>query len=455
MPRTSHGAFLLGGVCEHCGLLDLAEHYYVLSLRNEASNPRGWHRLGLVRIAKDDFGKALAALRYACALDDRNEHYKIDYSMGLARAGHFSDALSAAVDALAISPNNIIALNNAGHALQCLNRSYDALEYYDRALEIDPGHAALRFGRATALLKSGNYSAGWREYEWRWLDCQTLRTDIDVPVWEGEDLYGKTILIHHEQGYGDSLQFFRLLPQLAQKGARVIVQVPPPLVRLAQGVEGVFKAFPVLEKGTYFDVHCPLLSLPARLNYDPRQKAAEAYLNTGADQSNGCFEKVGRAMKVGLVWAGDPRPGDIKARQTDLRRSVSLEALAPLLALPDMEFISFQMGQAAVQRQKYANKISDGTKDIIDFFDTSVRLREIDILIAVDTSIAHLMAGMGRTVWLLSRFDACWRWGDAGDTTPWYSTMRIFRQSKPGSWQEPVHAMVQALGEFITLKAAV
>ncbi|GBR44550.1 tetratricopeptide repeat protein [Neokomagataea thailandica] len=455
MPETARAAFLVAGVYEHCAAWREAAKYYVKSLQYDVTDLRVWHRLGVVRLAYDDFEGALAALRYVCAAAPREGHYAVDYSMALARVGQFEEALQAAEHALVLNPDDVFALNNAGHALQSLNQSQRALAYYDRAVALAPEQPCVRFGRATALLKSGDFQQGWREYEWRWKDCQNVRTDVMAPVWEGESLVEKTILVHHEQGYGDSLQFLRLIPLLAQTGACIILQVPPALFRLAELVEGVADVCAILDPGQHVDVHCPLLSLPARMVSAPVENSKLPYLKLKAEDNLVKSVVPYRKLVVGLVWAGDPRPHDTKARQTDYRRSLSLDILAPLFAFDSVEYVSFQMGEARHQRLKYAHFLADGTEGITDFYETARRLSGVDLLITVDTSIAHLMGGLGRPVWLLSRYDACWRWGECGEETEWYPSMRIFRQAKPGEWAQPVQDVVRSLHEMVRLKAAV
>lgn len=457
LPDRPESAFLLGGLYERFEYWEKAAVFYGKALQAKSHAPRVWHRLGIVTLHTGDLETSVMALEKAVEQAPDVPDYATDLSMTLSRLGRFEEALGLTHMALAMRPDDIHALNNAGHVLQCLNRSSEAITFYDAALTQAPVHPVIRFGRAAALLKSGRFREGWQEYEWRWQSSRMVRADIDAPVWEREDLHRKKLLVHHEQGYGDTLHFIRLMPLLAARGAEIVVQVPVPLMRLMERVEGVRRVFSVIPAEEHFDFHCPMMSLPARLGLDTDDIGAVPYLSVPDEEK----EHQGNALRqaaqgepeypdfiIGLVWSGDPRAHDLRATQTDRRRSIALTTLAPLFSIKGIRFVSFQMGRARHQIAETGLPLLDGTDGIVDFQDTAARLYGVDLLITVDTSIAHLAGGLGLPVWMLSRADACWRWGEDGASTNWYPTMRIFRQPKSGDWEsivEDVRGMLMQL----------
>ncbi|GBR71334.1 tetratricopeptide repeat protein [Gluconobacter kanchanaburiensis] len=463
LPQDPHSAFLAGCLYERCGNPMQARLYYLESLRQNATAPRIWHRLGIACLETGDLDLSEQALRIAIQQKPDEAPFYVDLSMVLARKGAFEDSLATAITGDKMCPDQVAAVNNIAHALQGLGRSAESLPYYDRAISLDPENGTCRFGRAVSLLKLGRFEDGWREYEWRWRACQTPRTDLTMPQWDGEDLTGKSILIHHEQGYGDTLQFIRYVLLLKALGATVVVQVPVPLVRLLHSVQGIDRIISVFDPSLDLDFHCPMVGLPLRLSVTPANAPGCPYLSVPVEEQ----ERQGGALReiavqdsfrpeliVGLVWSGDPRPHDPAASQVDRRRSVRLETLAPLMAVEGIRFVSFQLGTPQQQIAVTGLPILDGTNGITDFADTAARLYGVDLLVSVDTSMVHLAGGLGLPVWMLSRHDACWRWGDSGATTPWYPSMRIFRQSRSGDWESPVAEVADMLRQFVTLYRA-
>ncbi|MBS1074186.1 tetratricopeptide repeat protein [Gluconobacter sp. Dm-73] len=358
LPEEPHSAFLAGCLYERLKDWQQARRFYLQSLHLDVNAPRIWHRLGIVCLEGGDLDGAERALKVAIQQKPSEAPYYVDLSLVQARKGVFDEALENAITGDSLCADHVPAINNIAHALQCLGRSEESLPYYDRAIALAPENGVCRFGRAVSLLKIGSFEAGWREYEWRWRCSQTPRTDLSIPHWEGEDLTGKTILIHHEQGYGDTLQFIRFVPLLKALGATTIVQVPPTLVRLLERMDDIDGVISVLEPSLPLDLHCPLVGLPMRLGLTPDTAPDCPYLSVPFEEQ----ERVGGALRqsvmqtpdqpeliVGLVWNGDPRPHDSVATQVDRRRSVPLEKLAPLMGVEGIRFVSFQLGAAKNQ----------------------------------------------------------------------------------------------------------
>ena len=250
-----------------------------------------------------------------------------DMSFAFCDAGLFEAAAGAARMALQLNPNCKTSYNNLGFALFNLNQSAEALHAYDSAVQLDPNYAVARFGRSLAMLKMGDYRRGWTEFEWRWQQNGWRRTDLTMPIWNGASLKRRSILIHAEQGLGDVIQFIRFAPMLAARGARVVLEVPRGLLRLVAQVDGVSEVIASGEKLPRTHVHCPIGSLPRLLKIEPSSLSKVPYVRMPhPSQASKALrakatEGVEDALVVGLVWSGDPRPGDIAANLIDKRRS--------------------------------------------------------------------------------------------------------------------------------------
>jgi len=360
--------------------------------------------------------------------------------------------------ALTLQPGYAEALNNLGAAYAVQGRIDEAVACYQQALTQTPAYATAHLNLAQALLLQGNFSQGWREYEWRWQGSAALEKDrrhFAQPQWRGEPLAGRTLLLHTEQGLGDTLQFIRYAPLAAQRGGKIIVECQPPLERLLRSLPEIAQVVPRGTPLPSFDRHCPLLSLPlvfgTTLDTIP---ATAPYLQADTDLSAGWRQRIGASqqMNVGLVWAGSPRAHDPVSHLIDQRRSLSLAQFAPLAAVPGVRFYSLQKGTAAQQAANPpANMVlTDFTADLHDFSDTAALVSQLDLVISVDTSVVHLAGAMGKPVWLLSRFDGCWRWLQERADSPWYPCLRIFRQPAPRAWTPVLAEAAKALHGLIS-----
>ncbi len=369
----------------------------------------------------------------------------------LSGLGRFTEGLACQDRALAIQPDNPVLHFNRAVALQDL-RDIRGLEAYDRAIALRPEHADAHWNRALFQLALGDFT-GWAGHEWGWAAGHRGLRRFGPPARDtlwlgGEPIQGRRLLLHAEQGMGDTLQFIRyaLLAQAA--GAEVVVEVQPPLVRLLQRLPGLT----VIAQGAdvpAFDLHCPLMSLPLAFATQPETIPAPIpYLRAAPSQLGAKWRAEASELHcplVGLVWAGAPRPEQPAAHCTDQRRSLHVTQLAPL-AGAHASFVSLQKGEAGQQAKPFAMR--DPTAELHDFADTADLVAELDLVISVDTSVAHLAAALGRPVWLLSRHDACWRWGFERTDTPWYPTMRLFRQPKRGDWGSVLADVAEALTLF-------
>ncbi len=412
------------------------------------------------------FGEALPILEGAVLLDPRRHGAWSNLGNICLELQRYDDAVAAFANALRLKPDHGPALSGMGITLRRRGLPNQALGFFELVVAIAPDDADLRVGRSLAYLAAGDYRRGFAEYEWR-LHTRTFTAGLPKgPSWKGEPLAGCILLLHGEGGLGDILQFCRFIPLLREMDCRLVMQVPPPLVRLMSRVFGI----PVSSTGgtvPIYDLFCTLMSLPHALAMTIETiPFADGYLvadpdlvagwRTVLDQDLARHLSKGESsalpLKVGLVWSGGKRPWHLENRLMDERRSTSLSALAPLAGCaPDALFYSLQLGAPATEAAVPPRELSmiDHTARIGDFDDTAGLVSLLDLVIAVDTSTAHLAAALGRRVWLLSRYDQCWRWLPGRTDTPWYSTMRIFAQPAPFDWATPVKEIATALADLI------
>jgi Flp pilus assembly protein TadD len=357
--------------------------------------------------------------------------------------------------AVALAPGYAEAFDNQGAVLYELRRLEEAMASYDQAIALRPDYAYAHHNQAMCRLLLGDFAAGWAQYEWRW-QTEQLRSrwaDTGAARWLGEaSLDGRKILIRAEQGLGDTLQFCRYVPEVAALGAEVLVEVQPGLERLLGRLDGAVR---VVARGAVppaHDLHVPMLSLPLALGLGPDVRR-DGYLAADPQSVEAWARRLGRAggLRVGLCWAGGFRPDQLVAGSIDKRRSLSLEAFAPLAEVDGVEFFNLQMGPPAVQLEQLQARgwagpeIADLTSDLRDFADTAALVANLDLVITCDTAVAHLAGGLGKPVWILNRFDACWRWLTDRDDSPWYSGARLFRQPTAGDWTSVVEQVRRAL----------
>jgi tetratricopeptide (TPR) repeat protein len=393
----------------------------------------------------------------ALASYDRALKLRPDFAEALGNRGsalqelrRFEEALTNYDHAIALRSDLAETYSNRGNALKELSRFDDAMASYDRAVGLRPKLAEAHFNAALCLMLTGNLAQGWKRHEWRWQTDQLTgqRRDFAQPQWTGpEDIAGKTILLHAEQGLGDTLQFCRYVPLLAKRTDRLILEVQKPLASLMRTLPGsaliVGRGDPLSD----FDLHCPLLSLP--LAFDTQVETIPAdtpYLFADEAKRNAWRDRLGEHVKprIGIVWAGDPRKRLPNAHRIDRQRSIEFDRLAPLLEVPGCEYYSLQKGEQAVAQLRGSplrHRVIDWTEDFHDFSDTAALIDNLDLIIAVDTSVAHLAGALGKPFWLINRYNTCWRWLLDRDDSPWYPTARLFRQDETREW-DPVIARV-------------
>ena len=371
-------------------------------------------------------------------------------------AGRLDEALACFRLAIAIDDGAAGAWGNAGLVLKTLGRFGEAIAAYDQALALDPRSSQLRLNRAIALLRAGRMAEAWGDYECRLsLPGSGPAVERLLPVLDGGvDLRGRTVLVMHEEGFGDTLQFVRYVPLLAARGARVVVVAPRVLAGLLSRVAEVAE---VVEAGSAlpaYDYACPFFSLPRAFATTLQTiPAAVPYLHAEPELVRRWGAVLpwrhARRLRVGLVWAGQARPWLPGFAALDSRRSAGLAVFAPLGGVA-AEFVSLQVGVPEPPPPGLA--MHDPMSGVRDFSDTAAIIAHLDVVVSVDTSVVHLAGGMGKTVLLLDRYDACWRWFSDRTDSPWYPGLRIFRQERPGSWEAPMRGIAAALEEMAGTK---
>jgi tetratricopeptide (TPR) repeat protein len=404
---------------------------------------------GLTLQALKRLDEALASYDEALAL--KPDHAEVFNNRGnaLQQSNRFEQALASYDKALALKPGYAEVFNNRGVALQELKRLDDALVSYGQALALDSNYAEAHWNRSLLRLLAGDFEHGWAETEWRWKNASLglKERNFARPLWLGaEKIDGRTILLHHEQGFGDAIQFCRYAPMIAARGARVILEVEPPLRSLMADLAGVSHCVSKGDALPDFDLHCPLLSLPLRFGTRIETiPSTTPYLRAPVDGQD-WNARLGRKdrPRIGLVWAGNPKHRD------DRKRSIDLDVLLPLFDVA-ATFVSLQKDSRAADEAVLAKRsdIIDVGPSLNSFADTAALISHLDLVISVDTSVAHLAGALGRPVWVLLPFVPDWRWLLDRDDSPWYPTARLFRQTDTGDWRGVVGRVCTALHDLV------
>ncbi len=363
---------------------------------------------------------APAHLRAAIASSPRDPALHTALGTILAEIGPMSDAIDAFTCATTLIPADAPAWSNLGKALAAEARFAAADAAFGTARSLDPGNARIAYNHAVMMLKSGRFAEGWATLRVRHA-LPGRPPPLPGPRLTSLDVAGRTVLLRHEEGFGDTLQFIRFAAPLASRGARVIAAMPPPLQRIVATAPGVAAVVGMADMPRY-DLWAPLLDVPAL--FDGMLPADMPYLRAEPATS-----ALPPGRRVGVVWAGDPQG------LLDRQRSVPLEALAPLAERRDITWISLQKDRPAPAW------MHDPMGAVRDFADTAAIVAQLDAVVSVDTAVAHLAGAVNKPVLLLDRYDSCWRWLSGRTDSPWYPTLRIVRQPSPGDWAGAVAAL--------------
>ncbi|MHB9839361.1 tetratricopeptide repeat protein [Paraburkholderia terrae] len=448
----------LAAALTECKRLEEAETACRQALAIDSACVDAHVNLGTVLLRARQSEAAEASLRCAIRLDP--EHALAHYNLGMVLASEQPAVARMLLErAHELAPSHIETCHALGyvHALQ--NQNASAEKWFRYVLAHKPSNIATQWCLSLVLLSEGRFEEGWRLHESRTVvvdsEAVSIPPDVDFPSWQGEPLHGKTLVVLHEQGYGDSLQFCRYLPMLKRLGVKRLSVICRSALRpLIESMEGVDVC---IEQDFAHDVPehdywCFMMSLPLRFNTTiDKIPAVTPYLRAPEERRDFWQRRLPTGgFRVGLVWAGDPRPGMPGANAIDRRRSLNAQAFLPLLAVPDITFVSLQLG--AITRPQLesippAIRPLDPMGDVSDFGDTAAIIECLDLVIAVDTSTAHLAGALNKPVWILSRFDTCWRWLRGRTDSPWYPSARLFIQETPGDWDGVISRVVDALRE--------
>lgn len=476
-PTNSEAWALLGLLAFRSKQIDRAIHFLKRAIEIDATIAETHCNLGVALNARGFFDQSIAAHQRAIELQPGRAELHANLGAALASARRWDQAIVAYEAAIGLKPdfsdahynlgnalraierfdqavsayqraihNNSSfaeAFSNLGIVLRSLGRLDEAVAAYDRAIELNPDSPEPHWNRAITLLLAGDYERGWAAYELRERQPWAKPRQFHAPRWKGEELAGKTILLHAEQGLGDTIQFARYVAMVAGRGGKVILECQPELRDLLSSLQGTDRVLPLGAALPKFDVDCPLMSVPAilatRLDSVP---ATIPYLTADPrliETWRGRLKSGAGRIKVGLAWAGRPE------HQSDRHRSISLADLMPLANI-SADLYSLQKGtNVMLARPPEWKRLIDCTPDLINFADTAALVHHLDLVICVDTAVAHLAGAMGKPVWLLLPFVPDWRWLRDRSDTPWYPTMRLFRQQQPGQWTAPVGDIVERL----------
>lgn len=446
---------LLGAAMQqhHAGRLDVARSLYEKILKLAPGHPIATQYLGVLAMQEGhpDLGEAM--IRQALLSCPEIPDFHNNLGLCLRLQGRLAEAIACYRQSIALNPAYVEAYNNLGLDLQASGDVQAAIESFETAVRLLPEFAEAHWNLGLALLLAGDFKRGWMEYEWR-LRCHAFSADglilSHLPRWQGESLSGKRIFVRREQGAGDTLQFLRFLPLLVKAGAHVLLDVPTELSELSQTLPCAIEL--VEGKGVAADYATSLMSLPYSLQISSEVFAVTIpYLR--ADPQRVAYWRSRltdfSGLRVGVVWAGNPQ------HVNDRNRSCPLTVLLPLFQISGIDWFSLQKGDPAREPGlSGAEKVIALGQDLNSYADTAALLSTLDLLISVDTSVVHLAGALGCPAWLMLPFAPDWRWQQEGETSLWYPSLRLFRQSVPGDWAGVIARLALALQERCGLSAS-
>ncbi len=460
-PGFVEAAFNLGLLFQEMGQLQEAIGCYHQAVRIRPDFAMAWGNLGAACHHAGRIQEALDCFHQALRLKPGAPNVLNNLGNALRAQLDHRQAIACFQEALRRSPADAEIHLNLANAWREIGRPAEAANSLRRAIQLRPDFAEAHCDLAFALLLQGDFARGFEEYEWRLRRARCAPRQFPFPAWRGQDPRGRRLLVHAEQGAGDAIQFVRLVTALAARGAHVVLECPPALAALLESVEGVER---VICRGETlpeasgakegaasapehpaFDWHSPLLSLPHLLHLSlDTIPTRTPYLRPPRGRQERLpplSDAQGRLLKVGLVWRGNPQ------HKNDRHRSLPVELLEPLLAVPGVACYSLQVGappDAPLPGPPF-DKLIDLQKLIHDFGDTAVLMKQLDLIISVNTSTVHLAGALAQPAWLLLPCAPDWRWLLGRNDSPWYPSLRLFRQPVPGDWASVVREVRAAL----------
>jgi Flp pilus assembly protein TadD len=437
--------------------LDLAAACFRRAVELCPAFPEAWNNLGNTLSEQQDDAGAAACFERAFGVQPQFAGAHFNFAQALGRLGRFDESIAACRRATELSPRSAEFYNGLGMALYDSRRIDEALAAYDQAIRLRPDFAPARYNRSHAWLLLGDYARGWPEYEWRWKLAAVPVPSFPQPRWDGTSQPDRTILLDAEQGLGDTIQFIRYVPLVKERVGTIVLRCQKPLVRLLSAMPGIDRVISPDEPTGPFDVWSPLMSLPlcftssleaipTRVPYVPEDQALVRFWQERLERIDG--------LRIGINWQGNP------AFPKDRFRSVPLRYFEPLARIAGVRLVSLQKGtgreQLERQRAKFPVVDLDLSLDEIHgpFVDTSAILRCLDLVITSDTSLAHLAGALGIETWLAVPSVPEWRWLIGRNDSPWYPTLRLFRQNRPGQWGDVFLRIAAQLGQRVVGRRA-
>lgn len=417
------------------------------ALRLKPGYPEAWNGLGIALKEQKDLRQAMECYRRALQLQPRLAWAHNNIGNVLMEQDRLKEALPSFREALRLNPAFFEAHNNLGNCLQRLGRLREALASYDDAIRVQADYGEAHWNKSVALLAIGEFALGWREYEWRGRRKNVKERSFRQPVWDGSVSPLRTILVHAEQGLGDTLQFVRYLPRVKERVGRVVFECPAALLALLADFPGVDQMVGAGSPLPAFDVQAPLMSLPGifgtTVDSIPAEVPYLAAQPSSAEDWRRTFGDV-PGLKVGIAWQGNPR------HLMDRHRSIPLQCFAALARVPGVRLYSLQRGHGAEQLREPANQfgVSDLGPRLENFTDTAAVMKNLDLVITADTAVAHLAGALNVPVWIAIGSVPDWRWLLERTDSPWYPSARLFRQVRSGDWTDVFSRMAEELARL-------
>lgn len=443
-PNDADALNDLGVICRALGRYDDAERHYRQALSRSPDLAMAHANLGNVLDLQGQVAAAEASLRAALALSPENPDFAYNLAAVLSKLERPDEAVPLLESVTRLEPDRWDAWTNLGVAHLDCGDIESAETTLRHALEINPENPEAHYNLAWLLLLTDRHEEGWQELEWRWQleEFSSTRRQFDYPLWNGNPLGDQTLLLHAEQGFGDTIQFCRFAADIPKQSGRIILECQTALVSLLEGIDGVDEIIPAGSALPAADVHAPLLSLPHLTRYTgARSTHSQGYLETPPTLAKHLLIPNAPRRRIGLVWAGSPD------NKIERRRHINPEMFAQLFNAIDADFVSLQTGPRSGDEKYFAaDRMIFSCEDTVDnFADTAAVIQQLDLVIGVDTAVMHLAGALGKPAWILLPFMPDYRWGLGRNISPWYDSVRLFRQHKRNDWSAVFAELCAAL----------
>jgi tetratricopeptide (TPR) repeat protein len=444
-PNFVEGHLYLGLALRDQGKTEEAAQCFKAAASLRPGNADAHNALGHVLCTLGQYVASEAECRMALSLRPNFDEAFNNLGLALQGQSRWDESIAALNAALAARPKFAEAHNNLSIAQSALGNNELSIASLHRALELRPEYPSAHWNLGLRLLSDGDYEHGWPEYEWRRKIPEfRLRTNFACPMWDGSELGGRRILVHNEQGFGDAIQFLRYLPLVARRGGRIVLVCQDSLRRLCQRLEGVESCVSPGSPDPPCDVHCPLMSMGTGFKTTVQTIPADVpYLYADAEAARAWKSRIPKdeRKKVGFIWANKPNPAN---------RCPTPGAWSPIAKVGGVWFCSLQRSDVGedARTPPPGLDLTDWTTELRDFADTAALIENLDLVVTVDTAAAHLAGALGKPVWMLLKFAPDWRWMLRRSDSPWYPTMRLFRQPALGDWDTPIAEICRELTAF-------